>query len=112
MDEFPNTSHNWILVNENIDYDDVILVTFMDGKAYQGEESFSGRFVTAVKALQITDRVSAILHYGNPYPLEALEHIPRVIIGGQSFESVETGIKVLAGDYPAKGKLTYDLKLK
>ncbi len=112
MDEFPNTSHNWMLVNENIDYDDVILITFMDGKAYQGEESFSGRFVTAVKALQITDRVSAIAHFGNPYPLEALDHIPRVIVGGQSDKAVETGIKVLAGDYPAKGKMIYDVKLK
>jgi len=112
MDEFPSTSHNWILVHENIDYDDVILISFMDGKAYQGEETFSGRFVTAVKALQITDRVSAILHFGNPFPLEALEHIPRVIIGGRSAEGVETGIKVLVGDYPAKGKMTYDVKLK
>ena len=112
MDEFPSVSHNWILVNENIDYDDVIVMSFMDGKAYQGEESFSGRFVTAVKALQITNRVSALLHFGNPFPLEALDHIPRLIIGGHSEKSVETGIKVLAGDYPAKGKMIYDLKLK
>lgn len=112
MDEFPTTSHNWILVHENIDYDDVILISFMDGKAYQGEETFSGRFLTAVRALQITDRVSAILHFGNPFPLEALPHIPRVFIGGRSEKGVETGIKVLAGDYPAKGKLTYDVKLK
>ena len=112
MDEFPTVPHNWILVNENIDFDDVILISFMDGKAYQGEELFSSRFVTAVKALQITDRVSAILHFGNPFPLEALPHIPRVIIGGHSEKSVETGVKVLAGDYPAKGVMTYDVKLK
>lgn len=112
MDEFPHNLQNYRVINQNINYDDVIVVTFMDGKTYQGEESFSGRFVTLVKALQITNRISAILHYGNPFPLEALDHIPRVIIGGQSAKSVETGIKVLAGDYPAKGTLTYDIKLK
>ena len=29
-----------------------------------------------------------------------------------SEKSVETGVKVLAGDYPAKGVMTYDVKLK
>ena len=33
-------------------------------------------------------------------------------MSGASAKAVETGIKVLAGDYPAKGKLIYDLKLK
>ena len=88
------------------------VISFMDGKAYQGEETFSGRFITAIKAMQKTDRVSAILHFGNPFPLEALPHIPRVIMGGQSEKSVETGVKVLAGEYHAKGVMTYDVKFK
>jgi hypothetical protein len=75
-------------------------------------EEFSSRFVTVVRALQITGRVSAVLHCGNPYPLEALDHIPRIIMSGASAKAVETGIKVLAGDYPANGKLIFDLKLK
>ena len=112
MDEFPSTSHNWILLHESIDYDDVVLITFIDGKAYQGDENFTGRFLTAVKALQRTNRVSAIVHYGNPFPLESLEHIPRVIVGSTSEKAVETGIRVLAGEYPAKGVLAYDIHLK
>ena len=112
MNEFPSNLDNMHLVSDNVKYDDVVLITFIDGKAYQGEESFSGRFVTAVKAMQRTNRVSAILHFGNPFPIEQLPHIPRVIMGGQSETAVETGIKVLAGEYPAKGVKLYDVKLK
>ncbi len=112
MNEFPSSTDNWHLVNDNIDYDDVVIISFMDGKAYQGEETFSGRFVTAIKAMQKTDRVSAILHFGNPFPLEDLPHIPRVIMGGQSEKAVVAGIKALAGEGPANGKMTYDVKLK
>ena len=112
MNEFPSSTDNWHLVNDNVDYDDVVIISFMDGKAYQGEETFSGRFVTAIKAMQKTDRVSAILHFGNPFPLEDLPHIPRVIMGGQSEKAVEAGIKALAGEGLANGKMTYDVKLK
>jgi beta-glucosidase-like glycosyl hydrolase len=112
MDEFPTSTQNHGLLTGSLDYDDVIIVSFMYGKPYQGVEEFSSRFVTVVRALQITGRVSAVLHCGNPYPLEALDHIPRIIMSGASAKAVETGIKVLAGDYPANGKLIFDLNLK
>ena len=112
MDEFPTSTQNHGLLTGSLDYDDVIIISFIYGKPYQGVEEFSSRFVTVVRALQITGRVSAVLHCGNPYPLEALDHIPRIIMSGASAKAVETGIKVLAGDYPANGKLIFDLKLK
>ena len=44
--------------------------------------------------------------------LEALEHIPRVLIGGNSEASVNAAIDVLAGKNEAKGVLTCEVKLK
>ena len=62
-------------------------------------------------ALQVTDRVSTVVHFGNPYVLEDLVHIPRVLIGTCSLGGVDAIFDVLAGSYPAKGVLTYDVSL-
>lgn len=113
LDEFPTSHQNWRLISLYKNYDDVVFITFVNGAAYLGGESLTDRVVSEINALQSTNYVSAILHFGNPYVLEQLGcHIPRYIIGTQSERTVLEGIKVLAGDYPAKGKLTYDIKLK
>ena len=62
--------------------------------------------------MQVTNKVSTIIHFGNPYALEELAHIPRVIIGCLNDQNVEASIDVLAGLYPAKGKPTYKITLK
>jgi len=53
-----------------------------------------------------------VLHFGNPFTLEALPHVSRVIMGGMSEMAVNAGIDVLIGDHEAKGSLTYDIKLQ
>ena len=65
-----------------------------------------------VWTMQVSDRISTILHFGNPYVVTDLPHIPRVLIGTCSVEGVNAGIEVLAGNYPAKGVLTYDITMK
>ena len=62
--------------------------------------------------MQVTNRISTILHFGNPFVLEDLSHISRVIVGPGAELGVDAGIGVLVGEAPAKGKLTYDVKLK
>ena len=113
LDEFPTSRQNWRLLSINDQYDDLVFITFVSGAAYQGDENLTGRVLSEIRALQLTNRISALVHFGNPFVLEKIDsHIPRVIIGGQSAKAINSGIKVLAGDYPAKGKLTYDIKLK
>ena len=70
------------------------------------------RIVTHMTAMQVSDKISTIVHLGNPYPLEELPHIPRVIIGGISTDSVNVGLDALAGENEAKGVLTYNIKLQ
>jgi hypothetical protein len=113
LDEFPTSRQNWRLLSINDQYDDLVFITFVSGASYQGDENLTGRVLSEIRALQLTNRISALVHFGNPFVLEKIDsHIPRVIIGGQSAKAINSGIKVLAGDYPAKGKLTYDIKLK
>ncbi|MBQ8552189.1 MAG: hypothetical protein IJ428_05175 [Clostridia bacterium] len=54
----------------------------------------------------------AVVHFGNPFVLEDFEHIPRVLIGTGSYDCTLCAIDVLAGKYPARGVMTYDVKLK
>jgi len=61
--------------------------------------------------MQLTDRISTLVHFGNPCVLSNLPHISRYLFAPASRESVAAAIDVLAGEYPANGKLTYDIKL-
>lgn len=110
--EYPRSGDGYFISEKTIDYDDIVFVTFTDVKAYVGSENFAPRVISLFKALQITNRISSVLHFGNPFVLEDLPHIPRIIIGGVSAKAVDAGIDVLAGKYPAKGSLTYDVKFQ
>ena len=98
------------ITGDNIDYDDVVFVTFTENTAYVGCENFAPRMISLFRALQVTNRISTLMHFGNPFVLEDLPHIGRVIVGGCSEASIDAAIHVLAGDHPAKGSMTYDVK--
>jgi len=112
INEFPSAAQNMHLLERSVDYDDVIFITYMDCQAYVGLERLTPRIISLIQALQVTSRVSTVVHFGNPFVLEDLEHIPRVLIGGLSADSVRYTLEILAGMYPAKGVLTYDVNLK
>lgn len=110
--EFPSNLHNHKILHSQVNYDDVVFITFSEFLPYAGGEKLTYRVVRLIEALQCTNRISALVHFGNPCVLEELPHIPRVIIGGISEESVNASLEVLAGDYEAKGVKTYDFELK
>ena len=110
--EFPTQGQCYDIVDGSQGYDDVVFFTFTEPLAYTGPEQLTHRLVTLVKAMQMTDRISTLVHFGNPFVLEELPHIHRVLIGGNSENSVNAAIDVLAGKNEAKGVLTYDVKLQ
>lgn len=112
ISEFPTANRIEDLLNDSVEHDDVIFFTYAETAAYTGKECLTSRIISLIEALQVTKRVSTLVHFGNPYVLEELAHIPRVIIGCLSAENVSAAIDVLAGLYPAKGVATYDAKLK
>ena len=111
LPDFPHSGHNWKLLENSYGYE-TVFVTFYMGGAYYGEERFTPQLISLVNAMQVTKRISTVLHFGNPFVLEDFAHIPRVIIGAGAELGVDAGLNVLAGLCPAKGKLTYDVKLK
>ncbi len=110
--EFPSASENYVLINRTVNFDDVVFMTFIDAEGYIGRECLTSRVVSVIEALQITNRVSTVVHFGNPFVLEELPHIPRIIMGGLSDKSVDYAIDILSGKEKAEGVMTYDLCLK
>ena len=112
LPEFPSGIQNMNFLELVPKYDDVVFVTFNAVECYIGKERLTSRTVSVIEALQVTNSVSAVVHFGNPYVLEDLPHVPRVIVGGTAPKTALYAIDVLAGKYEAKGVLTYDVKLK
>lgn len=110
--EFPTGQQNYEIFQGSLKYDDVIFLTFSENIPYAGDEALTTRVVSLIKALQYTNRVSALIHFGNPCVLEALPHIPRVIIGGITKDGPTTCIDALAGKYTPTGKLTCEVDFK
>lgn len=113
VSQFPSPKQVQALLEEAVNYDDVIFVGFVDASAYVGKECYSSRIVSIMEAMQITNQISALVHFGSPYPIEELPHIPRVIVGCVNDEqNVYNAFNVLAGLYPAKGVPTYNINRK
>ena len=112
INEFPTGMQNYNIFQDSLGCDELVFLTFSEFVAFTGEERLTHRFVKLVEALQATNRVSTVVHFGNPLVLEELPHMPRWIIGSLSEDSVNACLDVLAGEYSAKGVLTCDFKLK
>ena len=112
LHEYPNSSQILRILNRSVDSDGVIFLTFSECLAYTGDEHLTHRIISTINAMQYTNRVKALIHFGNPKVLEPLSHIPRIVLGGVSKESTLACIDVLAGLREARGVMTYDVNLK
>ncbi len=110
INEFPTPRETADFLSDCLDRE-TVFITFCLSQAYVGRERFTPRILSLFEAMQVSNRISTIMHFGNPFLLEDLPHIPRVLVGTISAPSIEAGLNVLAGEYPAKGKLAYDVKL-
>ena len=110
ISEFPTPRETADFLSDCLDRE-TVFVTFCLSQAYVGRERFSPRILSLMEAMQVSDRISTVVHCGNPYLLEDLPHIPRVLVGTISANGVRAALNVLAGEYPAKGVLTYEVKL-
>lgn len=95
-----------------LEYDDVIFLTVYRSYPYVGREAFTPRIISVFEAWQQTDRIQAVVHLGNPFVLEDLPHVPRVLNACGSRDTSLAVFDVLAGLLPAEGTIPYRLKLQ
>lgn len=110
LSEFPTTAQNQHYVENEVERE-TVFITFYMSAAYAGMERFTPRILSTMKAMQVSNRISTVVHFGNPFTLEELPHIPRILVGVQSEKGVDAALNVLGGLHEAKGKLTYDVKI-
>lgn len=110
--EFPSQGEMTDTVNDTLDCDELIFMSFSEFLSNTGPEHITIRTTNLINAMQLTDRISTLIHIGNPKTIEVLSHIKRVIFGGLSAESVDTTLEVLAGTYTANGTPTYEFNLQ
>ena len=107
LPEFPAASFNMKFFDKQLGYDSVIYLINHRSQAYIGRDCLSERILSVMRALQSTNRVSAILHFGNPHVIDEVPRCDRVILGYTSNVCVEHALHILRGDYEAVGTVPY-----
>ena len=110
--QYPSQAEMWSVLSKSLNCDELVFITFSEQVAGTGPEHLTRRVESLISSLQVTGRVTTLIHHGNPHVLENLPHIGRCIFGGHSAESIDTCIEVLAGEYSANGVPTFDFELK
>ena len=109
---FPAPAESKAVLGKAPDYDDVVFITFFNSTAYMGKECFTSRVLSVMEAMQVTDTISTVVHFGNPYVLEDIPHVPRIIVGTTGADNMLPTFEVLAGERKPMGVPTYKINLK
>jgi len=109
LPEFSQASDNQRVLVAATKYKEVIFVTFCNTEPYLGTDALTRRTEAVANALINSGKVSAVLHFGNPYALKNLYHVKRKIFGYHIPESQIYAIEVLKGTIDAKGTLPFDI---
>jgi len=112
ISEFPDATDIERLQNVVLDFDNIVFISYFNSTAGIGRERFTPRIISVLEVLRLSKKLNTLVHFGNPFVLEDIPHVPRLVIGPSGEMAVNAGLDVLFGDYPAKGVLTYDVKLK
>lgn len=112
MSEYPNANDNQQLLNNLTKFEEVVFVTFCTTTAYLGSDCLTRRAEAIINGVIYSGKVSSVVHFGNPYALEQLEHVPRRIFGFMMPDAQKSTIDVLAGRIIPSGKLPLKVNLK
>lgn len=110
--EYPEPHEVRQLLDAATEYDEVIFVTYFNSAAYVGREAFTPRILSIFDAMQMTNAISTVLYFGNPFVLEDIPHVKRILMGPTAEGAIDSAIEILAGEYPANGVMTYNVNFK
>ena len=111
LPEFPIAKENERVLHAATRHREVVFVTFCTTQPYLGSNDLTRRVESVINALIYSGKVSAVLHFGNPFAVRPLKHVPRLLFGYMMPESQEYAIEVLAGKLSAKGTLPFKVEL-
>lgn len=112
LPEFSNAWENERVLLAVNNHDEVVFVTFCVTACYLGTDGLTRRTEAVINCVTFSDKVSAIVHFGNPFALLPINHVKRKIFGYTSPASMPHAFDVLAGKIPAKGELPFSINYK
>lgn len=112
LPEFSTAKQNEKVLIAATRHEEVVFVTFCNTRPYLGTDCLTRRTESVINALSMSGKVSTVLHFGNPFALKTLNHIPRKIFGYMMPQSQLHSIEVLAGKLPANGTLPFKVEFQ
>lgn len=112
LPEYPNNKDNERVLVEAVKYDETVFISYCVTRAYLGTDCMTRRVEAVIDSLNLGGKLGAVVHFGNPFALKGLLHIPRKIFGYTMPDSQKYAIDVLAGTIPANGTLPFDVPFK
>jgi hypothetical protein len=110
--EYPDAYTNEKVLNAATQHDEVVFVTYCATGPYLGTDGLTRRIESVINALTLSGKIETIVHFGNPFALDTLIHVPRRIFGYSAPKSQTYAIEALAGVIEAKGKNPFPTLLK
>ncbi len=108
LPEYPTSWENEKVLVAATRHKEVVFVTYCTTRPFLGTDCMTRRVESVINALILSNKVSAVLHFGNPFAQQPIKHVPRRLFGYMMPQSQLYAIEVLAGKLPAKGKLPYN----
>ncbi len=103
-----SSDHNRVLSLAK-EHREIVLVTQCYTTAYLGTDCLTRRSEAILNALIHTRKVSALVHFGNPFAVKTLWHVPRKIFGYIMTQSQDYSIEVLSGKVEPQGTLPFHI---
>ena len=107
LPEFPTSQQNDRALTAATKHDKVVFVTFCQTGCYTGVDRLTRRVESVISAIHTAGKIEAIVHFGNPLAMRELPTMDRYIFGYHSAASQLPALDVLAGKYPAKGRMPF-----
>lgn len=108
--EFSGQKDNDRVLTAATKYKEVVFISFCSTTSYLGTDSLTKRTEMVLNCLINSEKVSAIVHFGNPFALNTIAPVKRKLFGYMMVDSQKYAIDVLKGNLEAKGKLPYKVE--
>ena len=110
--EFPAKKDNERVLVASTKFDEVVFVTYCETQPYLGTDGLTRRIEAVIDSLNMAGRLSTVVHFGNPFAMETLQHVKRKIFGYTMPGAQPCAIEALAGKLEPQGTLPFKVKFQ
>ena len=112
LTDYATARENEYVLTRSTAHKEVVFITFCTTRPYLGTDCLTRRTESMINALNYSGKLSAVVHFGNPFALKTVDHLKRKIFGYMMPQSQLYAIEVLAGKLPAKGTLPFQIEFQ